>query len=117
MEHASPTQVVPQLQKLLRDRDAHIRWHAVRSLGDFGAQARGAVADVRRLLIDSDPIVQYHAAVTLGKLEDKSDETVQSLVSAATSKDGRVARAAIAALRNLKPGPKRTAAAMTKALE
>jgi HEAT repeat protein len=116
-QHELANQVVPQLRKLLRDRDSKVRWHAARALGDYGVQAKDAVGDIRRLLSDSDPIVQYHAAVALGKLEDKSNETVEALVSAATSKDGRVARAAIAALKNLKPGPKRTVAALKRALE
>ncbi len=38
-------------------------------------------------------------------MADRSDETVRALVAATTGQDARVARAAIAALRNLKPDP------------
>lgn len=115
--HQAGSQVVPQLQKLLRDRDPQVRWHSARALGDYGPLAKESASDLRKLLADKDPIVQYHAAVTLGKIEDRSEETVQALVTAATSKDGRVARAAIAALRNLKPGPQRVTAALSNALK
>lgn len=115
-QHAAASTAVPQLQKMLRDRDPKVRWRSARALGEYGSQAKDAANDMRKLLSDNDPIVQYHAAIALGKLEDRSDETVQALVMAATSKDGRVARAAIAALRNLKPGPKRAMAALSNAL-
>jgi HEAT repeat protein len=67
-------------------------------------------------LTKKKPLVYKHAAVALGKIEDRSDATVDALVGVATSKDPRVARAAIAALRNLKPGPERVTAALKKAL-
>ena len=115
--HANATQVVPQLQKLLQDSDPQVRWRTARTLGEYGGQAKEAAPGLRKLLGDSDPIVQYHAATALGKVEDVSDETVDALIGVATSQDPRVARAAIAALRNLKPGPKRAAAALAKALK
>ncbi|MCI0332139.1 MAG: HEAT repeat domain-containing protein [Planctomycetes bacterium] len=102
--HIAGAKVVPELQKLLADKDAQVRWRSARALGDYGGQATSAAPELRKLLKDSDAIVQYHAAVALGRVSDKSDETVLALVTAATSKDGRVARAAIAAIRELEPG-------------
>jgi HEAT repeat protein len=115
--HANASQVVPQLLKLLTDSDPQVRWRTARTLGEYGEQAKEAAPGLRKLLGDSDPIVQYHAATALGKVEDTSDATVDALIGVATSQDPRVARASIAALRNLKPGPKRVAEALAKALK
>jgi HEAT repeat protein len=102
--HAAAAAVVPELAKLLADKDPQVRWRSARALGDYDDQAKGAAPALRNLLRDSDVIVQYHAAIALGRVGDKSDETVQALVGAATSKEERVARAAIASLRELEPG-------------
>ena len=103
--HENASVVVPKLRQLLKSDDEQVRWRSARALGDYGALAKDSAADLVKLLNDKDPIVDYHAAIALGKIEDRSDATVDALVDAATSKDARVARAAIAALRNLKPGP------------
>jgi HEAT repeat protein len=102
--HMAAAAVVPALEKLLADKDAKVRWRSARALGDYGAQAINAAPALRNLLKDSDAVVQYHAAVALGRVGDKSDETVHALVAAATGKDERVARAAIASIRELEPG-------------
>jgi HEAT repeat protein len=99
--HTDAAGVVPELQKLLADKDAQVRWRSARALGDYGAQAMGAAPVLRNMLNDSDPIAQYHAAVSLGRIGDKSDETIHALIVSATSNDKRIARAAIAALRAL----------------
>lgn len=99
--HVHAAVVVPELQKMLADKDPQVRWRSARALGDYGAQAMAAAPTLRELLKDGDPIVQYHAAVTLGRVGDKSDETIHALITSATSKDGRIARAAISALRAL----------------
>jgi HEAT repeat protein len=109
-------QVVPQLQKLLADKDPQVRWRAARALGDYGELASSAAAALRDRLADGDPMVQYHATVSFGKIADTSGETIDALVKAVTSRDKRVARAAIAALRALKPSPEHLAAAMEHAL-
>ncbi len=116
--HANAEQVVPKLLPLLEDKDPKVRWRAARTLGEYRGQAKQAVEGIRKQLKDKDPIVQYHAAVALGKLEDNSDENIEALVTdVATSKDPRVARAAIEAIRHLKPGPKRVAEVLGKALK
>ena len=116
--HANADQVVPKLLPLLEDKDPKVRWRAARTLGEYRGQAKQAVEGIRKQLKDKDPIVQYHAAVALGKLEDNSDENIEALVTdVATSKDPRVARAAIEAIRHLKPGPKRVAEVLGKALK
>src|SRR5688572_18305066 len=115
--HHGASQVVPQLQKLLADSDPQVRWRSARAIGDFGDLAAAAAPDLRKLLADKDPVVQYHAAVAVGKIGDRSDETVRALVAATTGQDARVARAAIAALRELKPDPKHVAEVFEKALE
>src|SRR5690606_36335171 len=104
--HESAASVVPLQQDMLTDEDPQVRWRSARALGDYEAQASSSVPALRSLLADSDPIVQYHAAVSLGRIGDKSEATIQALVKTATSPDGRVARASIAALRNLQPEPK-----------
>jgi HEAT repeat protein len=115
--HVDASNVVPQLQRLLAEKDTQVRWRSARALGDYGELAKNTAPDLRKLLTDADPVVQYHAAVALGKVGDKSDETTRALVKLATSKDARVARAAIAALRNLKPGPQRVMEAFKAQLE
>ncbi len=115
--HAHADQVVPKLVPMLADKDPQIRWRTARTLGEYRGQAKVAVEGIRKLLGDKDPIVQYHAAVALGKLEDTSDETIEALVNVATSKDRRTARAGIEAIRHLKPGPKRVAEVLGKALK
>ncbi len=105
MMHENPSVVVPKLRELLKNADPQVRYRSARSLGEFGELAHESAAELVGLLKDQDPVVQYHAAIALGKVDDKSDATVSALVGAATSKDPRVARASIAALRNLKPGP------------
>jgi HEAT repeat protein len=102
-QHVAATQVVPELQKLLSDKDPQVRWRSARALGDFGDQAQAAAAALRKLLSDNDAIVKYHAAVALGRVGDKSEDTLRVLLTAATSDDERVARAAIAALDELQP--------------
>lgn len=114
--HESAATVVPVLQKLLADNDPQVRWRSARALGDYESQAQDAASALRGLLKDSDPIVQYHAAVALGKVGDMSDATIQALVAAVTSPDGRVARAAIAALRTLEPDPKYVVGALKRVL-
>src|SRR5437762_976440 len=115
--HSKSAEVMPRLQRLLADKDPQVRWRSARALGEYRDQARGAAAELRKLLADKDPIVQYHAAVALGKTGDRSDETVDALVESATSNDARVARAAIAALRELKPGPKKVIPALAEVLK
>ena len=113
----APDRVVPQLTTLLQDDDPQVRWRSARALGDYGQPARNSADDLRKLASDDDPIVQYHATVALGKTGDRSDETIRVLVAAATSQDTRVARAAIAAIRNLEPGPQRVAAVLGEVLK
>jgi HEAT repeat protein len=115
--HEDAARAVPALQKLLSNKDPQVRWRAARALGDYDAQATVAAADLRKRLADSESVVQYHAAVALGRIEDRSDETVKALISLATSKDPHLARAAIASLRNLKPGPERVLDALSAALK
>ena len=113
---ADPATVVPALTKLLADSDTQVQWRATRALGDYGAEAASAAPPLRALLSHEDPVHQIHAAIALGKIGDRSDETIDALVTAVTNPDGRVARAAIAALRNLKPDPERVAAALDQVL-
>jgi HEAT repeat protein len=114
--HQAAESVVPELVKLLKDADPKVRWRSARSLGDYGELAQPAVAELRTLLHDNDLIVQYHAAAALGKTGDRSDESIDALVTAVTTPDGRVARAAIAALRNLNPDPKHVVAVLDELL-
>jgi HEAT repeat protein len=109
--------VVPVLLKLLNDPNAQVRWHAERSIGDFGDKAQAAVPDLLKQLAGDDPTDTYHAAIALGKIGDKSEATVDALATAVMNKNPHVARAAIAALRHLRPGPQKMSAAVERALE
>jgi HEAT repeat protein len=114
--HESAESVVPELTKLLKDRDPKVRWRSARSLGDYGTLAKPAVGNLRAQLNDKDHVVQHHAALALGKVGDRSDETIDALVKAVTVPDERVARAAITALRHLDPDPKRFIGALDQLL-
>ncbi len=115
--HALAGLVIPELEKMLADKDPQVRWRSARALGDYGIQAEPAAPSLRGLLEDSDIIVQYHAAVALGRVGDKSEETLQALMATATSQDARVARAAIAAIRQLKVDPEKIVEALGNALK
>lgn len=108
--------VVPQLIKLLSDKDVQVRWRAARSLGDFEALADEAVPALRKLLADKEKVVRIHAIVALGRIGDTSPDTIDALVDAATGSDPTIQREAIAALRALHPGPEKVAKALSQAL-
>jgi HEAT repeat protein len=110
------TEVVPELEKNLSDKDPQVVWRSMRALGDYGDEAVTAAPKLRELLKSEDPVVQLHAAIALGKVGDKSEETTDALVAAVGSKDPRVMRAAVAALKMLRPGPVKVAAALKKAI-
>jgi len=113
---AESDMIVPDLIKNLDDGDPQVVWRSVRALGDYGEEAVAAAPKLRELFAKGDPILQYHVAVTLGKIGDRSDETVDMLVDAVGSSDGRVSRAAIEAMKILRPGPQKTVPALKKAL-
>ena len=113
---ADSAKVVPELVKMLGDSDPQVEWRSARALGDYGAESAAAVPELRALLTNEDPILQYHAAIALGKIGDKSDGTVDSLVNLVGSSDSRVSRAAVSALKNLKPGPVKIQQALKKAM-
>ncbi len=108
--------VVPVLTKLLADKDEQVQWRSARALGDFGEEAASSAPKLQKLLAHENPIFQYHAANALGRIGDRSTGTVDALVTAVGSPDSRVARAAVAAIRNLKPGPQAVHAAIKKAI-
>lgn len=111
-----PDKAVPALINMLDDSDEQVRWRSARALGDYGEDAKAAAPKLREMLNDGNPIIQYHAAATLGKLGDKSDANVDALAAQVTNRDSRVARAAIAALRNLNPDPERVLAVMNEVI-
>src|SRR3954465_5821215 len=94
--HEDASIVVPKLRQLLKSDDKQVRWRSVRTLGDFGSLAKDAAPAIVKLLNDKDPIGESHRVIALGKGEDRSDSTIAALVELATSKDARIARAAIA---------------------
>jgi HEAT repeat protein len=108
--------IVPDLIQNLDDKDPQVVWRSVRTLGDYGEEAVAAAPKLRELFTKDDPILQYHVAVTLGKIGDRTEETVDMLVAAVGSADGRVSRAAIEAMKILRPGPQKTVPALKKAL-
>lgn len=105
------------LQAKLTSDDPQVRWRSARALGNLGSPAAAAVPSLVDLLEDKDPVVQLHAAIALARIGDKSEPTVDALVAQVASPDGRVARTAIQALRQLQVDPKRLAGAMEKVLE
>lgn len=108
--------VVPELIKMLGDKDVQVRWRAARALGDYGALAQEAAPELRKLVSSGDTVVRIHAIVALGRIGDTSPETVDALVDAATGSDAVIQRAAIAALRAIHPGPEKVAKALSHAL-
>lgn len=108
--------VVPELIKMLGDKDVQVRWRAARALGDYGALAQEAVPELRKLVSSSDTVVRIHAIVALGRIGDKSPATVDALVDAASGSDPVVQREAIGALRAIHPGPEKVAKALSHAL-
>lgn len=103
--HVDAKEVVPVLTKLLADSDVQVRWRSARALGDYGPLAQDAAAELRKLLAGDDPRIKYHASVALGRIGDRSDETIRALIGVVTGSDGPERRAAVAALRALKPDP------------
>lgn len=96
------------------DESQH-RWRAARALGVL--RHKPATTKLAALLSDKDPIVQLQAVVALTRIGDASPETVDAIVEKVASEDARVARIALGALRRLKPGPEKLAAAIEHALQ
>lgn len=103
------------LAPYLDSDNAQHRWRAARALGRLGHQ--DAADKLVGLLDDSDPIVQLHAVVALGRIGDDSPETVEAIIQRVASPDTRIARASIAALRKLQPGPAKIAEAIEQVLQ
>ena len=48
--HENASAVVPKLRQLLKSDDEQVRWRSARALGDYGALAKDAAADLVKLL-------------------------------------------------------------------
>ena len=104
---------VPELYKLLSDEDVHVRWMAVRALGQMGEIA---VPVLRESLGDQNKEIRYLAIVALGKMWSKAkdavpelrlalsdnDETIRSLAAIALGRMGSAAKAAADKLREVR---------------
>ena len=92
-------------RQALEDVDAKVRLAALAALvaapGDDSQRARSAVLVASRVAADPDPGVRRAAAATLGRLGVSLPEVTTALAAAAESTDEALARAALAAGRQL----------------
>ncbi len=99
--------------------DIRTRWHAARAIGMIGEDAISALPTLVKLVGDPDPIVATQSAAAIGLIrgddgreaipaEDARlyDAAVEALVGATTHSDARVRRAALRAVRRLRPAVK-----------
>lgn len=106
------------LVKAAGDEDVRVRWHAARGIGLIGEDAASAVPLLVNLLGDNEWIVAAQAAAAIGAIrKDESVDTItpaesqaydaaeEALVKATVHADPRVRRAAIRAVRILRPEP------------
>ncbi|MCA9520460.1 MAG: HEAT repeat domain-containing protein, partial [Myxococcales bacterium] len=96
---------IPQLVKLLDDRDAMIGRMAARILGRLGTRASVAVRALVRSLHHRSPRVREAAVVALGRIGAKAGLAAPTLLSLADDERKWIRREAEIALRKIGPPP------------
>ena len=107
---------LPELVKATTDADPRPRWHAARAIGLIGEDAISAVPTLVGLLADPDPIVVTQAAAAIGLIRADDDRTdtpaqdaeiyagaLEPLMKTAIHADPRARRAALRAIKALRP--------------
>jgi len=102
---------IPELAKLLKASDAHVRSEAVKALGQTKDPA--AVPHLRRAAGETDGLVRSAAVKALGYVGDTSDESVAAIAASLQHDNVYIRREAVAALIQLSPAT----AAVRDALE
>jgi len=103
---------VPELIKLLDDKELEVRMQAILALGSIGSAAKSAGPAVGKLLNDSTPAIRYAAAFTLGQIG--ATEALPELVKAEEDKDEFLRMVAAWAVAKLNPDDK---PAVSKAID
>lgn len=101
----------------LKDSDASVRWHTARAVARTRTDAPAIANELTRMLGSESPVVRIHAARAIAAIGHKDDAAIRGLVNMVTDTDGRVARIAIAVLRELKPDRKFAAEALAEVLD
>jgi HEAT repeat protein len=79
---------------------------ALDQLGELGAEAAPAVPALTEALSSSEPHVVAYAAIALGKIGKPAEPAAEALVDAAFSENSAVRRAALGALKAIRPESK-----------
>lgn len=101
----------------MRVGERHTRFLCAWALGDIGAEARPAVADLLRLLSDADWGVRFSAAQALGKIGHDAPNVVPALVPLLNDKQEVVRRHAIKSLGLFGPQAKQAIPSLVQILE
>lgn len=107
---------VDTLVQDLKSPDAEKRSAAATELADLGEQAAPAVEALKAGLKDKDPSVRAHCAMALGHIGKAAMPVIDDLVTLLADPDIHTRRAAIRAVRMIKPGPEKVVPLMLKAL-
>jgi HEAT repeat protein len=100
MLQRAATPAIPQMARLLYDRDKFIRWQTARTLGKLNPAkaAPEALPGLVRLLGDNDVDVRMAASVALERFGPEAAPAVAALARAATRGDAEACIAAVHAL-------------------
>jgi HEAT repeat protein len=92
---------VPNLIKTLKHEDPKMRYHAAKSLGKLGAQAKEAVPALAQALKDDDKDVRMRAAYSLGNIGPEARAAVAALKAALKDPEEEVRKGATYALEKI----------------
>lgn len=112
-----PVGAVPALVQALGRDDENVRWHAARTLGDFGPGAADAVPALTKALDDSSAKVQAYAAYALGSIGKAAEPAVEKLIERAFDKDPLIRRASLRGIRLIGAPTEKTRPLFVKMLE
>jgi hypothetical protein len=108
---------LPELVKMLRDKDAMVRVGAAYDLGRIGPAAKDAVPALVEALTDKDAVVRAIAAEGLGRIGPAAKDAVRALIEALEDEEVFVRNRAAYALGEIGPAAKDAVPALKEALE